>query len=269
MILRSYFAFLTRDLRQTLSYRFAFFLDIAGVFFNAATFYFMSRLIDPSAHAGLSQYGGDYFPFVLIGIAFSTYQTAGLTSFSQSLRQEQFVGTMESVLVSPIRIPTFLSGSALWDFLYATVEVAFYFILAFAIFGVALPNAAVLPALAALILTLSAFMGLGVLAAAFILRFKRGNPVAWLIATASELLGGVYFPVNLLPDWLKGVAEWVPMKHALDALRGSLLLGHGFDRIGGSLLFLGIFSFVAWAAGIGAFSWALKKAQDDGTLGHY
>jgi ABC-2 type transport system permease protein len=271
MIFRTFLAFVMRDFRQTLSYKFAFLLDIASVFFNAATFYFVAKLFDSGAAGSpfLATYGGQYFPFVLIGIAFATYQTTGLNSFAQSLRQEQYMGTLESILVTPVRIPTFLAGSTLWDFLYASGEVLFYFILAFTAFGMQLPQANINMALLSLLLTLTTFMGLGILSAAFILRFKKGNPVAWVIATASELLGGVYFPTQILPDWLKSISEWVPMMHALTALRMSLLSHASFADIKNHLLFLLVFTIVIWPVGVFSFKWALKKSQADGSLGHY
>lgn len=269
MIFRTFYAFLLRDLRNTISYRFAFVLDVASVFFSAATFYFVAKLFDTVPSPFLQSYGGAYFPFVLIGLAFSTYQSIGLNSFSQSLRQEQYIGTLESILTTPLRIPTFLTGSALWDFLYSTAEVAFYFIVAFAFFGLSLPTINWLSGLASIALTLTTFMGLGILAAAFILRFKKGNPVTWFIATTGELLGGVYFPVELLPEWMRSIADWVPMNHALLALRKSLLTGAGFDAIGRHLLFLLVFSLVIWPLGVLAFQWALKRSQEDGTLSHY
>ena len=269
MIFHTFWAFLLRDFRQTISYRFAFFLDIASVFFNAATFFFVAKLFDTASSPFLQSYGGQYFPFVLIGIAFSTYQSIGLNSFSQNLRQEQYIGTLESILVSPIRVSTFLTGSALWDFLYATFEVVFYFVLSFIFFGLVLPNANVLSALISALLTLTTFMGLGILAAAFILRFKRGNPVTWLIATSSELLGGVYFPIEILPPWMQSISEWVPMTHALQALRLSLLSNAGLGEIGIHLTYLVGFTIVIWPMGIVAFSLALQRSQKDGSLGHY
>jgi ABC-2 type transport system permease protein len=269
MVFRMFQAFLLRDFRQTVSYKFAFLLDVASVFFSAATFYFVSQLFGAATAPQLEGYGGQYFPFVLIGIAFSTYQTVGLTSFSQSLRQEQFMGTLESIMASPIRISTFLTGSALWDFAYATLEVGFYFLVGFLAFDLTLPKANLWPALAALVLTLTTFMGLGILAAAFILLFKRGNPVTWTIATASELLGGVYFPTKILPDWMKRISDWIPMSHALESLRSTLLAGAGFSEVGPHLAFLGVFSVVVWAVSIFAFQMALKKTQDDGSLSHY
>lgn len=65
-----------------------------------------------------------------------------------------------------------------------------------------------------ILLTLTTFMGLGVLAAAFILVFKKGNPVTWAMATLSELLGGVYFPTTILPDWMQSIARWIPVIRA-------------------------------------------------------
>jgi ABC-2 type transport system permease protein len=179
------------------------------------------------------------------------------------------MGTFESILASPVRIPTFLAGSALWDFAYATFEIVLYFTVAAAAFGFTLYHANFSSALLSIIFTLSTFMGLGVLAAAFIMRFKRGNPITWALATASELFGGVYFPPSILPDWMRKISEWMPMTHALSALRQSLLAGATIDQISSHLIFLGVFTVVIWPIGIGAFQLALKASQRDGSLGHY
>lgn len=269
MIFRAFASFFLRDFRQMVSYKFAFLLDVASIVFSAATFYFVARLFDTSASASMQAYGGDYFPFVLIGIAFSAYQTVGLNSFAQSLRQEQYVGTLESVLVTPVRIPTFLAGSALWDFLYATFEVIIYFVVAITAFGLHFTQLNYLSAALSVGLTLSTFMGLGILAAAFILRFKKGNPVTWLIASTGELFGGVYFPTEILPEWMKSISQWVPMTHALSALRKSFLANAPVSAISDDLLFLGLFTLLIWPIGVVAFQISLKKSQEDGTLGHY
>ena len=262
-------AFFVRDLRQTMSYRLAFILDVGSVIFKAATFYFVAQLFGEAAASHLADTGGAYFPFVLIGIAFSSYQTVGLNSFAQSLRQEQFIGTLESILATPIRIPVFLAGSALWDFFYATLEIGLYFVVAFVGFGLRFQNTNVGAAVASAVLTLTAFMGLGILAAAFILRFKRGNPITWLIAATGELFGGVFFPVSILPDQMKAVSRWIPMTHALSALRKSLLTGASFMDISQELIFLAVFTVLVWPLGVVAFQWALRRSQSDGSLGHY
>jgi ABC-2 type transport system permease protein len=204
---RTLWAFFRRDALIHTSYKVGFFVDLAGVFFTAATYYFVSRVFGAAASPFLKNYGGDYFAFVLIGVAFAAYQNVGLNSFSQSLRQEQFLNTLEPLLMTPVNTPRFLVGSSLWDFLYATIRVALYLILGALFFGFRMTNARVGPALAVLVLTLFAFMGLGVFAASFIMRFKRGNPVTWFMEAASNLLGGVFFPLSALaPGPSKGGA---------------------------------------------------------------
>jgi ABC-2 type transport system permease protein len=269
MLFKTLWAFLRRDAHIHTSYKLGFAIDLCGVFFQAATFYFVAKMFGQGASQHLAEFGGNYFAFVLIGIAFSTYQNVGLNSFSQSLRQEQFLNTLEPLLLTPITLPRFLLGSALWDFLYATVQVTLYLGLGVWVFGLKIPDANFGGAVVVLAVTLFAFMGLGIISAAFIMRFKRGNPVTWVMATASELLGGVFFPTTLLPQWLENISPYVPMTHALSALRKTLLNGAGIGGITHELLALGAFILLLWPLGVFMFWGALKHARADGTLGHY
>src|SRR6185369_8698173 len=120
------------------------------------------------------------------------------------------------------------------------------FAVAIGAFGLNLNQANPQAVAAAVFLTLTTFMGLGILAAAFILWFKKGNPVTWLIASAGELFGGVYFPTTILPEWMKSVSKWVPMTHALSALRQSLLADAPVELIKNDLIFLAVFSLLIW-----------------------
>jgi ABC-2 type transport system permease protein len=267
--LRTLWAFLRRDATIHVSYKVGFVMDMGGVFFSAATYYFIAKMFGSAAWPFLKNYGGDYFAFVLIGVAFAAYQNVGLNSFSQSLRQEQFLNTLEPLLMTPVNTPRFLLGSALWDFLYATLRVGVYLALGALIFGLNLRSANVGPALAILVLTLAAFMGLGIFAAAFIMSFKRGNPVTWFMEATSTLLGGVFFPMEALPAGLKKLALLIPMTHALEGLRKTLLVGAGWREVLPQMTALAIFSLVMWPVGVVTFGSALRRAKAEGTLGHY
>lgn len=267
--MRTLWAFFRRDATIHTSYKLGFVMDLLGVFFTAATYYYVAKMFGAAATPFLRDYGGDYFAFVLIGVAFAAYQNVGLNSFSQSLRQEQFLNTLEPLLVTPVSTPRFLIGSSLWDFLYATVRVALYLGVGAAFFGFRLSQTRLAPALAVLVLTLLAFMGLGVFAASFIMRFKRGNPVTWIMEATSNLLGGVLFPLAALPPGLKRAAFFIPMTHALEGLRQTLLMGAGWNVIVPQLVWLSVFIAVIWPLGVFTFGRAVRRARADGTLGHY
>jgi ABC-2 type transport system permease protein len=262
-----FLAFLRRDALANLSYRLKFALDLLSVVLYVASFHFIAKMFGRTE--ALASFGGDYFPFVLIGIAFSGYQSVALSSFSQSIRQEQYLGTLESVLAAPVSVPLFLAASAQWDFLYATLEAAIYLASGIMVFGARFPAADLASAFAVLVVSIAALLSLGVLSAAFIIRFKRGDPVAWLLTTISELLGGVFFPVEVLPEPLRSLSAWVPMSHSVQGLRLALLNGAGLKEVLPHVGALAAFSAVFLPLGVWAFRRALDAARRDGELGHY
>ncbi len=265
--LRQAAAFLRRDLLLQSSYRSAFVLNLVGIFFSVAIFHYLGRLVDPSVAARLG--GRDYFSFVLIGIAFYNYLGTALNSFSGSLRQAQLTGTLEPVLATPVGIPTLLFGSALYHFLYTSLTAVAYLAVAALAFGLDLSRANLPSCLLTLALTILAFSGLGILSAAFTLVWKRGDPLAFFLGTASALLGGVYFPLSIVPAWVQKIAAWIPLTYALSAMRGAVLDGKPAGDLGADLGRLALFAAVLIPLSVVAFVAALARARRDGSLAQY
>ncbi len=259
-------AFIRRDLRIQVTYRLSTLLQLLGVLMSVAAFYFMALLLGPAASPYLSEYGGNYFAFVLIGIAFGGYQAVGLYAFSEAIRSGQIQGTLEAILVTPTRLEMFLATSVLWSFLLASAQVVLYLGIGVALFGAPLGPAHVGTALLVLVLSLLAFSGLGILSAAFTLVTKRGDPVNFVLGGLATLLSGVYYPVDILPVWLRPVSYLLPMTHALRAMRLALLQGAGPAQVGRELFLLGLFASVSLPAGVLAFHRALRRARAEGTL---
>src|SRR3989304_4585610 len=107
-------AFVKKDVSLALSYRLSFLLQFLGMFLALATFYFLSKVIGGAMSGPLDDYGGDYFSFVLLGLALSTYMTLGLQTFSGAIREGQMMGTLEIMLLSPTRLNVILVSSAIW-----------------------------------------------------------------------------------------------------------------------------------------------------------
>ncbi|MFH1679838.1 MAG: ABC transporter permease [Candidatus Eisenbacteria bacterium] len=262
-------AFLRKDLQVATSYRLAFLLQLLGIGFTLALFFFLSRLIDASMNPYLGPYGGDYFSFVLIGVAVSNYLSTGLNAFSGRIRDEQVLGTLEAVLATPTRFSTYLLSSSLWNFLWASFQVLVYILLGVLFFRLELRNPNYLAAVLFLVLTVIAFSSLGLLAAGFILVLKRGNPVNWFFTSLSRLLAGVYFPVAILPGWLQKTAKVIPLTYSLEGMRMSLLSGRGISSLRNELFALLLFTVLALLLGVGAARFAIRRARRDGTLGQY
>ena len=74
--------FLHRDYIIELSYKLSFVLQFFGIFLNVFMFYFLARRVDGGSQPSLAAYNGDYFAFVLIGVAFSLYFTVAISGFA-------------------------------------------------------------------------------------------------------------------------------------------------------------------------------------------
>ena len=92
------YAFIRRDFLSMISYRLAFLLQVLGMFFSIAAFYFMTKMMNPQSE-GLN--GIPPFEYLLVGIAFLNYFATALYAFAAKIRQEQMMGTLEAMLVSP------------------------------------------------------------------------------------------------------------------------------------------------------------------------
>ncbi|HEX9371283.1 MAG TPA: ABC transporter permease [Roseiflexaceae bacterium] len=266
--LRVPWAFVVRDFRIEVSYKAGFVFRIAAPLVNVAIYYFIARVFGSVAAPYLQLYGGNYFAFVVIGVAFADYLGLGISAIGNSIRDGQVTGTLELMLLSPTRLTTVLLSSTLWSYLFASLTVAVYLTAGITL-GMRLDSANVPFALLSLIISVVSFNALGLFAASLIILMKRGDPLGWAIRVTSAVLGGVFYPMNVLPGWLRALAQALPLTHALELMRRSLLNGEGWAELQGEMLTLIGLTALLLPLGLLACALAVRVARMDGSLSHY
>lgn len=267
--MRQLLAFLRRDWQIERTYRTALLLQIAGVFFNAYLFYNLSRVVAGREIPALQAYGGDYFAFLLIGVASTGYIQVGLHGPARALRSAQVTGTLEAMLVTPAPLWVILAGSVMWDYVMTTFRLIIYLALGVIAFRLRLTGGQYGPGAAALILGATAYASIGFLIASAVMVAKRGESIGWLANAAAQLIGGVYYPIEILPWWLQKLAGLIPVTYALRALRRALLVHTPLDQLVPDLLALAGFCVILLPLSLGAFALAVRRARVEGTLAHY
>jgi ABC-2 type transport system permease protein len=94
------------------------------------------------------------------------------------------------------------------------------------------------------------FASIGLIFSGAVLIFKQTSSAVTYIATLMGLLGGIYFPVALLPGWAEWIANLQPLTPSVDLLR-HLLIGLPLKesawtellKIVGFLIFLSPFTY--------------------------
>lgn len=262
-------AFLVRDFFIETSYRLAFLMNVGGVVINTFIFFFLAQLVGDRAAPFLRAYDGDYFAFLLIGVAFAGYFGVGLNSFARALRLAQTTGTLEAMVMTPTPVSLIILGSAVWSYTFTTFRVFIYLIVGALFLGLNLGGANYAAALVSLLLSIIAFASIGVIAASVIMVIKSGDPITALFSNLANLIGGVFYPVEILPPWLQALANALPITYALRAMRLALLADASWAEVAPDMLALVAFCVALLPLSLLIFRYAVEHARLDGSLAHY
>jgi ABC-type polysaccharide/polyol phosphate export permease len=264
-VVRGCCAIVQRDARAFWSYRWRPLKELLGATFAVALFYELARLIAnrrfPSPKA--------YFDFAVVGLAFLPLLRSGIVAPIAAVREELIAGTLERLALSAMGLCPCLLATLAFPFGMSILSGALILLFASAFFGLHLTLLAALLAIPVAVLAalaLAPFAAL--LLAASVLVKQVGSGSGWILAGLS-LLGGVYFPVALLPTWIRWASDIMPLAPALDLLRNVLVgtpLEASLTVELGTLAAFGAVGLTAAGALLGA---ACDHARRRGTLLEY
>jgi ABC-2 type transport system permease protein len=264
-------AFIVRDWRLTVSYRMQFFLQILSILIVVTTLFFISKIFVGFADPRFTQWDNPLAAW-LTGLAVLHYFMTGFSSLANAIRQEQVQGTLESVLMTPISVPTVIVASSAWDFVQATFFSFLYLFFGWLFFDVHYRGNYFL-ALVFLILTTTVLACLGILSASFAMVFKRGDPFGIFLGTGSALLSGVFFPTQLISQYagegFSSVSRLLPPTYGLDGIRRVLIQGQGLSEVRDPLITLLVFLAVLLPFSLWVFGRAVRRAKREGSLIQY
>jgi ABC-2 type transport system permease protein len=265
---RKFVAFFLRDFAISRAYRGAFLIEVLEALFGVATFYYLSIFVQSPELSRALPVNNSYFAFALVGFAFFDYLSVSLTAFDASIEEARQNRTLEALLVTQTPLPMILAGSAIYPFLALALRTLVYLGWGILVFNFSPHSANWLGALAILLASILAFVGLGIISASYTLLFKRGNPAKWLFLGISGLVGGMMYPISVLPQPLQILARLIPITYALEGMRAALLAHGGWAELWPSIVALLIFAAILIPLSFLIFAWALRRTKITGTLTH-
>jgi ABC-2 type transport system permease protein len=262
--MHAFLAVMRRDLHVFLSYRTRIVSQVLTSVFSITLFYYVSKLVHVSGFGSPQR----YFGFVVVGIALVGIMYSCF-SIPELVRQELVAGTFDRLLLSPFGAIRSVIAMTLFPLLYSFVLAALTLGLACVLFGLQLHWSTVPLSVPAMALALLAFLPFGLLFAALTVSIKQGAiGTSWVIALIS-IVGGLYFPVSLLPHWVQTAAKMQPFTPATDVLRHLLVDSPQSTSIGAALIRLVAFAAVLLPLSILALSSAIRTGQRRGTIIEY
>ena len=172
---------------------------------------------------------------VVVLFAFTTLFT------STSIVRERELGTIEQLIVTPIR-PIELIVAKVFPY----VLVSFFVIVEVLVIGVVVFGVPVNGSLSLLLSLASLFLltalGVGIFVSTVASTQQEALLMTWATMLPSIFLSGFFFPIEAMPFWLQAISYLVPARYAMVIMRGIILKGVGLQILMEQVVAVVIFS---------------------------
>jgi ABC-2 type transport system permease protein len=157
---------------------------------------------------------------------------------AMGLAREREVGTMEQLLVTPIRPVVLMIGKTVPYALFGLVDQALILVVGNLVFEV--PFRGSIPLLfGAALVYLTGTLGLGLVVGTLSRTQQQALMGAFFIIIPAFLLSGMMTPLEAMPDWVQPITWVNPVRYYIEILRSILLRGATLSDIERPLLHLG------------------------------
>jgi len=168
--------------------------------------------------------------FYVPGVIALMVMVITLVLSSMAVVREKEIGTMEQILVTPIRRWEFILGKTLPFAAIGIVDVLLVSAVAVAWFGIPLLGSLPLLLLGA-VLYLASTLGAGLLISTVSRTQQQAMLSAFLFIFPATLLSGFAFPIANMPGIIRAVTLLNPVRYMMTILRETFLKGNGLEYL--------------------------------------
>ena len=184
-------------------------------------------------------------------------------SYNMMFLEEIWSRNFTNLFIAPIKLSEIIAALTLTAIFRTMIGLVPAALLAIPFFGVSIIKIGT--PLIFLLITLYIFgVTLGLLVTSGLVRFGPSfENIAWASLFFLAPLGCIYYPIEILPEWLQIIAKLLPLVHIFEEMRNILI----YDIISYTQIFKAIFiSFLYFVVGVTIFYLSYSGAKNRGTL---
>ncbi len=194
---------------------------------------FLSRYLD-----SLTAHGMGFVPKLLGAVLLWDFLTRVMQGVTIAFLEDVWSRNFLNFFATPLSVSEYVGGLVITSILTSSVGLAVMLALATTLFGLSFFSYGLvsIPFIAILFLT---GISLGVLGCAMVLRLGPASEwFIWPIPILISPFAGVFYPVSVLPAWMRAVSYALPPSYVFEGMRASLASGTvsaGSMAVGGAL----------------------------------
>jgi len=184
--------------------------------------------------------------FMIPGIAALLMLLLTIGQVSMSVVRERELGTLEQLLVTPVRPLELIVGKMLPNILLTIIDMLIIILVGVFWFGVPFQGSPWLFAWLSLLYIVSG-LGLGLLASTVAQTQQQAQQITTMLMLLSMLLTGLIYPLAPMPPVVRAVGNLIPATYFIRIVRGIITKGVGLSFMWSDVLVLLVYGAVAMA----------------------
>jgi ABC-2 type transport system permease protein len=204
---------------------------------------------------------------LLVGAVVWAYLGIIFEILTETVAWERWEGTIEYTFMAPLSRPIHLFGMGLFAIVYGVVRAILLFAVVAFFFDLDLSHANFVAALVVLVIASISFIGIGMMTAVLpLISPEKGTQLGFIAQGILLVVSGVYYPVDVLPEWMQWLATISPATYALDGMRDAIVEGQGLGLMGDEIWPLIVIGIVSIPLGLEVFRRGERYAKRHGKL---
>ena len=204
---------------------------------------------------------------LLIGAVIWAYLGIIFEILTETVAWERWEGTIEYTFMAPLSRIVHLGGMGVFAVAYGVLRAGLLFGAIALFFDLEMPQANYESALVVLAVASVSFIGIGMMTAVLpLISPEKGTQLGFIAQGMLLVVSGVYYSVEILPDFMQTISIISPATYALEGIREAILEGASVGDLGGDLWALAVIGVISVPLGVATFKRGETHAKRHGKL---
>lgn len=192
--------------------------------------------------------------YILPGIIVMALMTSGIMATASGFVEEREKGVYRRLSLTPLKRHMILGGQLIQRYVVILVQTVLLLVVGALAFNIQISGDLLW---VWLVVTVGAlcFLSIGFLLTGLIKTARAANGISMVVFFMLMFLGGIYFPNDLMPDFLRVFSDALPSTNLNDVFRAVMITGLGIGEMWRELLIVGAWFIGSLVLAVRLFRW--------------
>ena len=208
----------------------------------------------------------NWITYIALGSSYTGLAISLMWGTGFALRREQNVGTLETLMTTPMRRDSLVWGSMMHNLQHGGLGVILQLVASILLFGVALDWWGIIPALMIVALSVIGMQGLIFAVVCIVLTAKQAWMIVEFLSSTLLLVAPISYPIAVLPTFLQYFSMVSPLTWSVEGFRGFLMDGIAYSGAFNAVIALIILDIIFVVLGSLLFKRTERHVRAKGAL---